>query len=40
MALQLAQQSLQLGGTQFVDFVLLAPDYLHNRSPTGGLQQQ
>uniref|UniRef100_A0A7S0R583 RRM domain-containing protein n=1 Tax=Chlamydomonas leiostraca TaxID=1034604 RepID=A0A7S0R583_9CHLO len=35
MAVQLAQQGLNLGGTSFVDFVLLAPDFLHNRSPVG-----
>lgn len=28
---QLAQQGLQLGGTAYIDFVLVAPDFLHNR---------
>uniref|UniRef100_A0A7S3QU15 Channelopsin 1 n=1 Tax=Dunaliella tertiolecta TaxID=3047 RepID=A0A7S3QU15_DUNTE len=32
---QLAQQGLQLGGTPYLDFVLVAPDFLHNRSPSG-----
>lgn len=35
MAIQLARQGLQLGGTTFVDFVLLHPDFLHNKSPVG-----
>lgn len=35
MCIQLAQQGLQMGGTSFVDFVLLAPDFLHNKSPAG-----
>ena len=28
---QLAQQGMQLGGSSYVDFVLVAPDFLHNR---------
>ncbi|KAJ9529751.1 hypothetical protein QJQ45_014527 [Haematococcus lacustris] len=35
MAMQLVQQSLQLGGAQFCDFVLLSPDFLQDRSPSG-----
>ncbi|KAJ9504933.1 hypothetical protein QJQ45_005425 [Haematococcus lacustris] len=35
MTLQLVQQSLQLGGPSFCDFVLVAPDFLQNASPSG-----
>ncbi|KAL6758558.1 channelopsin 1 [Haematococcus lacustris] len=35
MTLQLVQQSLQLGGPSFCDFVLVAPDFLQNPSPSG-----
>lgn len=35
---QLAQQGLQLGGTPYIDFVLVAPDFLHNRRYADVLQ--